>query len=127
MKTTIALFACMTMAFAANAQWTNFPDPPLAICTAANEQNAVKVVSDGADGWYVLWLDGRVSNSKDEVYGQHLNADGVALWEADGRQLRCSHLVPARPCCGPVERQRIWRRYAARARTGQRRVRHLDG
>ncbi|MBK7384498.1 MAG: hypothetical protein IPI81_14385 [Flavobacteriales bacterium] len=87
MKTTIALLACMTMAFAANAQWTNFPDPPLAICAAANEQNAVKAVSDGADGWYVLWLDGRVSNTKDEVYGQHVNADGVALWEADGRQL----------------------------------------
>ncbi|MBK6891908.1 MAG: T9SS type A sorting domain-containing protein [Flavobacteriales bacterium] len=87
MKTISALLACMTMAFAANAQWTNFPDPPLAICAAANEQNAVKAVSDGADGWYVLWLDGRVSNSKDEVYGQHVNADGVALWEADGRQL----------------------------------------
>lgn len=87
MKTSFALLVCSTLAFAANAQWTNFPDPPLAICAAANEQNAVKAVSDGADGWYVLWLDGRVSNSKDEVYGQHLNAAGVALWEADGRQL----------------------------------------
>ena len=65
MKTTIALFACMTMAFAANAQWTNFPDPPLAICTAANEQNAVKVVSDGADGWYVLWRDQRQQQHAD--------------------------------------------------------------
>ena len=87
MKTSFALLVCSTLAFASNAQWTNFPDPPLAICAAANEQNAVKAVSDGADGWYVLWLDGRVSNSKDEVYGQHVDADGVALWEADGRQL----------------------------------------
>ena len=87
MKTSFVLLACTTMAFASNAQWTDFPDTPLAVCAAANEQNAVKALSDGADGWYVLWLDGRVSDTKDAVYGQHLNADGVALWEADGRQL----------------------------------------
>ena len=28
-----------------------------------------------------------MSDTKEEVYGQHLNADGVALWEVDGRQL----------------------------------------
>ncbi len=87
MKTSLALLALTTTALVANAQWTNFPDPPLAICTAANEQNTVRTISDGADGWYVLWLDGRVSNAKKEVYGQHLDANGVALWEADGRQL----------------------------------------
>lgn len=79
---TLALLGTIT-----SAQWATPPDPPLAISTAENEQKTVRAISDGGDGWYVLWLDGRVSNSKREVYGQHLNAAGVPQWEADGRQL----------------------------------------
>ncbi len=82
------LLACsLLISLVSAAQWTIPPDPPLSISQAANEQNTVRVIPDGSDGWFVLWLDGRVSNTKMEVYGQRIDADGVAAWEVDGRQI----------------------------------------
>lgn len=81
------LLVLVLMAHSIAAQWTTPPDAPLTVCDAANEQTSVRALSDGADGWYVFWRDGRVSNAKREIYGQHLSAAGVALWEPNGRQL----------------------------------------
>src|SRR5262245_17538541 len=54
----------------------------VAICRAANDQTAPKLVSDGAGGAIIAWSDGRVGTG--DVYAQRINAAGTPLWSADG-------------------------------------------
>jgi len=51
----------------------------------SREQGIPRVISDGAEGAYVIWHDER-SGSQDLV-GQHLNASGEKLWAAAGVEL----------------------------------------
>jgi len=61
-----------------------------ALCTAVNNQQFPTIVSDGAGGAIVTWMDLRVGASND-IYAQHVLASGVvdAAWPTDGRAL-CS-------------------------------------
>jgi hypothetical protein len=62
------------------ALWTADGVP---ICTAANEQTAPQITSNGAGGAIITWRDKR--NDKDwNVYAQSINGTGAALWTADG-------------------------------------------
>jgi len=54
----------------------------IAVCAAANAQTAPQVVSDGAGGAIIVWVDGR--NGTSDIYAQRLNAQGTALWAAGG-------------------------------------------
>ena len=68
------------------AQWTTDPLNPQLVSNVAWNQNGVQQVSDGNGGTFVYWLDSRVNGYSDtDIYGQHYNAAGVALWEANGR------------------------------------------
>ena len=71
----------------AQAQWPTYPDAPLVVCDAANIQSGVRAMSDGADGWLVLWADKRNSTTNVEIYGQHFDHDGYPLWTANGKSL----------------------------------------
>ncbi|HMC97607.1 MAG TPA: hypothetical protein VKG92_08145, partial [Flavobacteriales bacterium] len=83
MRTSTLLF-CLGLGATASAQWSTDPANPLVVCNAANSQSHVRAISDGNGGWFVFWNDARVTVGKNELYGQHLDAEGNALWAADG-------------------------------------------
>jgi hypothetical protein len=64
---------------AASAQWALDGAP---LCTAASAQYTPSIVSDGAGGAIVAWMDYRVSNL--DIYVQRVNASGVPQWTANG-------------------------------------------
>ncbi len=52
------------------------------VCTAAGDQYGAVVVSDGAGGAIVAWVDMR--SGMNDVYAQRVNAAGTPLWPANG-------------------------------------------
>ena len=55
----------------------------VALCTAANEQTTPTIVSDGAGGAIVAWVDYRSTINYD-IYAQRISAAGAAQWTANG-------------------------------------------
>jgi hypothetical protein len=53
----------------------------------AKSKGNIRVVSDGAGGWFVAWLESRAVTNTPEVYCQRLDSSGNALWTADGVQI----------------------------------------
>ena len=60
-------------------QWTA---DGVALCAAANNQDAPTIATDGAGGAIVTWFDGR--NGLTDIYAQRVNAAGALQWTADG-------------------------------------------
>ncbi|MFA4949035.1 MAG: hypothetical protein WC674_11105, partial [Candidatus Krumholzibacteriia bacterium] len=54
----------------------------VAVCSDAGYQQRALVVSDGAGGAIVAWMDQRSGGT--HIYAQRLDADGNALWTANG-------------------------------------------
>jgi len=54
----------------------------VALCTAAGNQNYPEIVCDGDEGAIVAWRDERSGGY--DVYAQHIDASGNALWASDG-------------------------------------------
>lgn len=52
------------------------------ICTAANNQIAPAIVTDGAGGAIIAWQDGR--NGADDIYAQRVVASGTRWWIQNG-------------------------------------------
>lgn len=53
------------------------------VCVASMNQKNPRLVQDGSGGVYITWQDKR--NGVDyDIYAQHLNSSGVALWTSDG-------------------------------------------
>lgn len=65
-----------------NAQWNSDPAINTPVCTYAGDQSNVKMVSDGAGGSILTWVDYR--NSNQDVYAQHIDANGHLKWNNDG-------------------------------------------
>ena len=61
-------------------QWTA---GGVAICTAAQGQNAVRMIPDGAGGAIIAWQDFR-SGVVTDLYAQRVNHSGVTQWTANG-------------------------------------------
>lgn len=61
------------------AQWT--PDG-VAACTATGTQTEQQITADGAGGAIISWIDLR--NGKYDIYAQRIDANGTAVWTADG-------------------------------------------
>ena len=53
----------------------------VAICTASGVQVYPQIISDGSGGAFVVWVDERDGN---DVYAQHVDANGIAQWATDG-------------------------------------------
>jgi hypothetical protein len=53
------------------------------VCSAAGEQSQVKMVSDGADGMILVWLDKR-NGSQTDIYAQRIDSQGNFLWTTNG-------------------------------------------
>src|SRR5207342_1566600 len=70
-----------------HAQWIDDPNNPLAICTAANGQSKVHVITDNLGGAFVFWIDARDAVAGTAIYGQHVTVDGSILWEGNGKDI----------------------------------------
>jgi predicted lipoprotein with Yx(FWY)xxD motif len=55
----------------------------VAICAAASDQEHPMLISDGAGGAIVAWMDHRSGTSYD-IYAQRVDESGAAQWTADG-------------------------------------------
>jgi hypothetical protein len=53
------------------------------VCTTGGSQMNSEVVSDGAGGAIVVWLDFRLSSVSD-IYAQRIDGTGAMLWSVDG-------------------------------------------
>ncbi len=53
------------------------------VCAATNDQQSPAILADGTGGAFVAWEDARTLGI-DDIYAQHLDASGSALWLADG-------------------------------------------
>lgn len=76
----------------------------LTIISKANTQSNQSIVADGAGGFVVCWVDGRVANNNSSIHAQRVNSSGTFLWgaagsEADGLEVSfvsgSNHLAPA--------------------------------
>ena len=63
-------------------QWTT---GGVIVCDAKYDQMNARIVSDGAGGAVVAWIDDR--NGNDDLYAQRIDASGAAQWAAGGAPL----------------------------------------
>jgi hypothetical protein len=54
----------------------------VAVCTATNAQEDVRISFDGSDGAIIIWRDWRSGNA--DIYAQWISGDGTGLWTNDG-------------------------------------------
>jgi hypothetical protein len=54
------------------------------VCDAINSQSSLNIISDGADGVIVSWLDNRSSTTSADIYMQRISGTGSLLWAANG-------------------------------------------
>ena len=67
------------------------------ICNAAYSQTDPVVVADGSGGAYVVWDDQRSPTLSHDIYAQHLNSQGEALWAANGLAVCADTLYQYQP------------------------------
>lgn len=79
------LLAALAFSLLLRAQWSTDPANPLVVSTNSGLPDQLHAMSDGADGWLVFWRDRRADGTRFDIYGQHLNAAGEALWDPNGR------------------------------------------
>lgn len=80
---TILLALQLATAF---GQWSSDPENPGIVCDYQGTQSNPQVLADSDGGVFVFWLDNRLNKANaSQVYGQHFDANGYALWEEDGR------------------------------------------
>lgn len=69
------------------------------VCNAPGAQRNVGLTGDGAGGVFVAWRDQRPSNLGGAAYVQHLNANGVAQWAANGLSLGTDFVLDLPALC----------------------------
>jgi hypothetical protein len=57
------------------------------LCTDTGGQSAQVIAADGGGGAFVAWEDNRSQNSWQQIFAQHLAADGSRLWPDAGLSL----------------------------------------
>ncbi|CAN5639865.1 hypothetical protein BH10BAC5_BH10BAC5_01510 [soil metagenome] len=63
------------------AGWSNNPSVNDPVCTAANNQLGIKMISDGNNGVIMVWEDNRVVSTGDRnIYAQHIDRYGNKKW-----------------------------------------------
>lgn len=80
----------LSLSVSAAAQWSNDVANPMAVCNTANDPRFMRAIADADSGYYVFWSDLRNNLDKADLYGQHFDSEGNALWTANG-ELLLSH------------------------------------
>jgi hypothetical protein len=60
------------------------PENGIGICTVSGNQTEPQMVSDGAGGAVITWVDGRNSGGTTDIYAQRINTYGQKLWSQNG-------------------------------------------
>lgn len=81
------LSALALTAAPAAAFWSNDVSVNTAVCALPSTQFDPRVVPDAAGGVFIVWWDNRAGGSDYNIWGQHYDALGTALWAADGKLL----------------------------------------
>ncbi len=89
MKFHLLLFSTLFVAGNASAQWSDVSSVNTPICTATNTQTSQVIISDGQKGAYVAWQDLRLGVMQYDIFVQHFDSTGTALWTTNGLQI-CS-------------------------------------
>jgi len=55
-----------------------------AICTAVWDQNSPQIITDGAGGVIITWVDERNGLTNSDIYGQRVNSSGSPQWADNG-------------------------------------------
>lgn len=71
--------------FFSNAQWSISSDTNMVICNDANDQQDVRIVSDGKGGAIMTWVDKRVDGQNGDIYAQRIDSNGTVQWTNNGR------------------------------------------
>jgi hypothetical protein len=71
---------CQRIDAAGTVQWTA---GGVAICTSAEDQKYMQIISDGAGGILAVWSNYRSGNFED-IYAQRIDSTGAARWTTDG-------------------------------------------
>ena len=69
------------------AQWSTDPAAPMPVCNAANAQRNLVAIADADSGYYAVWSDLRNNVDRAQLFGQHFDSEGNALWTANGQLL----------------------------------------
>ncbi|MFH0864852.1 MAG: T9SS type A sorting domain-containing protein [Bacteroidota bacterium] len=70
--------------FVTIAQWNTDPSLNTPVSVASNDQQDVRVISDGKGGAITTWCDYRNDIVNGDIYAQRINSQGVAMWTANG-------------------------------------------
>ncbi len=81
--TRISIFFFILFSNLVNAQWSTSSTVNNAICTAAEDQGDVQIISDGSGGSIITWSDLRDGVNFD-IYSQRINAAGIVQWTTNG-------------------------------------------
>jgi hypothetical protein len=79
-------------------QWTANGIP---VCTAANRQIAMQLISNGSGGAIATWQDERGSSGVWDIYAQRTNGDGTMGWTANGVVVSAATLNQTAPQLAP--------------------------
>lgn len=83
----LLLFSALGIPLISTAQWSTDPAAPMIVSNAANDQRYMRAIADADSGYYVFWSDLRSNANKADLYGQHFDSEGNALWTANGELL----------------------------------------
>lgn len=67
-----------------SAQWSNNSVLNTSICTAAQDQQDVRIVSDGQGGSIISWVDFRTDATTSDIYAQKIDSAGTTKWTSNG-------------------------------------------
>lgn len=84
MKQAVMYFICLFVPLAGNAQWSNNPSLNTKIIDTIGSQEIPKIVVNDDGETYISWYNQSDTLSSFELYLQHLNADGMKLWNDEG-------------------------------------------
>lgn len=69
-----------------------WPVDGVAACTATGDQTVGDLAPDGSGGAFVCWTDSRHGSANNDIYAQHVRADGSLdpVWPPDGKAVSTS-------------------------------------
>lgn len=80
----LLLSASLLIVLTSTAQWSTDPAAPMVVTNVANAPRYMAAIADADSGYYVFWSDLRNDPAKGDLYGQHFDSEGNALWTAGG-------------------------------------------
>lgn len=81
-----------------NVLWTKDGIP---VCVAAENQNRPKIISDGAGGAIITWMDMRSGIENSDIYAQRIDANGSPQWTTNGIPICSVANIQTSPCIAP--------------------------